>query len=314
MGLGSVKDNGGQTFLSIAGGFIWDRKAEETHKDYAVQEFEKADKTIGVRKGARYADITGRIVNVEFRTHKEYGENMNVTLDDGDDRYIISVSTNNRNCQDLMKALMVMDLSKDIFIKPYDFIGQDKKRAQGISFRQDGEKLNLKVEVPDEFKKEADWFKNTDKKKIKRFFEDLSDWFVAEIEETIIPNFKPLEKKEKKAEAEETEEDDVPNYEASEPKEPTKTKTKVEEPKNEPAAEPEKIAITPLRMKKVLREYIAENYEGKELPELSKEDLVKWYELCIAEEELPFSEEVSGNTTKNVVDNDDLEAELNKLL
>lgn len=311
MGLGSVREGGNQTFLSIAGGFIWNRKCDKTHPDYAEQTYVKSDKTEAVRTGAQYADITGRITKVEFKTHKEYGENMNVTIDDGEDTFVISVSTNNRNCQDMMKALMVMDLSKEIFIKPYDFVGADKKRAQGISFRQDGEKLSLKVEVPEEYQKDADWFKNTDKKKIKRFFEDLSDWFVAEIEETIIPKLKPLEEKTKKAsvETDDSEEDDVSGYDVSEPK--AKKNTIAKEEFKEEAKET--IAVTPLRMKKVLREYIKENYEGQDLPELNKEDLVKWFNLAEAEEELPFSEEEESQQSHEV-SGDDLEAELNKLL
>lgn len=310
MGLGSVREGGNQTFLSIAGGYIWNRKCDKTHPDYAEQTYIKADKTEAVRSGAQYADITGHVTKVEFRTHKEFGENMNVTIDDGEDSFIISVSTNNRNCQDLMKALMIMDLSKEIFIKPYDFVGADKKRAQGISFRQNGEKLSLKVEVPEEFQKDAEWFKNTDKKKIKRFFEDLSDWYVAEIEETIIPKLKPIEGKEKSTTSadEEEEQDDVLNYEESEPKVPKKSteKEQVEDKEGEPSP------VAPLRMKKILREYIKENYDGQELPELSREDLVKWYNLAVSEEELPFVE--SENTQSNEVSGDDLEAELNKLL
>lgn len=50
--------------------------------------------------------------------------------------------------------------------------------------------------------------------------------------------------------------------------------------------------MTPLKMKKMLREYIASNYsdEGYTLPNLSKEDLVKWYQLAMEGEELPFDE------------------------
>ena len=50
--------------------------------------------------------------------------------------------------------------------------------------------------------------------------------------------------------------------------------------------------VTPLKMKKMLREYIASNYsnEGYTLPNLSKEDLVKWYQLAMEGEELPFDE------------------------
>ncbi len=48
--------------------------------------------------------------------------------------------------------------------------------------------------------------------------------------------------------------------------------------------------ITPLKMKKFLREYIAENYseEGYTLPDLTKDDLSRWYKLATEGEELPF--------------------------
>ncbi len=59
-GLGSVSESNG-TFLSIAGGFIWNRKAGEDDPDFAKQEYVKADKSTGSRQGAQYADLTGMV-------------------------------------------------------------------------------------------------------------------------------------------------------------------------------------------------------------------------------------------------------------
>lgn len=317
MGLGSVKEGSGATFLSIAGGYIWDKKAEKTDPNFATQDYEKADKSVGTRQGARYADLTGKVVMVEFKTHQEYGESVNVTVDAGGERYVISISTNNRYSQDMMKALLKADMSKELFIKPYDFTGADKKRAQGISFRQDGEKLDLKnTDAPSQ---EAEWFKTTDKKKIKRFFEDLSDWYVAEVEASVIPGFAPLEKKEPKAKvvkpatAEEQEEQD--SYEQEEQEEEEEKKN-IFEKKNEErkvaSAATEIPVATPLKMKKELRAYIAENYEGQELPDLSKEDLVKWYALCVKEEELPW--DAVAAPQENEVSQEELDAQLSKLM
>jgi hypothetical protein len=315
MGLGSVQDSGA-VFLSIAGGFIWNRKADESDPNYATQDYEKADKSTGTRQGARYADLTGKVVGVQFKTHAEYGENINVTFDSDGERYIISVSTNNRYSQDLMKALLKMDLSKDLFMKPYDFVGADKKRAQGISFRQDGEKLDLKVE--DAPTQDGEWFKTAEKKKIKRFFEDLNDWFVAEVEEKITPQFKPLEPIEPKAKV------DAPKKEVkkdAKPEAPETEETEQEEPEVETpevveetsVAETAAPAVTPLKMKGALRNYIAENYPGKELPSLDKENLVVWYNLSLAFEELPFPAEGAANPDAEV-NEDDLDAQLNGLL
>lgn len=285
------------TFLSIAGGFIWDRKAGKDSEHYFEQEYERQDKTKGIRTGAAYNDLTGYVEKVEFRTHPEYGESINVSFDCGGTKYIVSISTNNRYSQDMMKALLLADLEKPLFMKPYDFVGQDKKRAQGISFRQDGEKLELKVEnAPME---SEEFFKSGDKKKIKRFFEDLNDWYVAEVSEVVIPKCKirptvakedveeaPIPKTEKKVTAKKTEE--------------------VKEEKTESKAK-----VSPLQMKKALRAYISENYEGEELPALSPDELTRWYDLAMAEEELPFdeeSEELAGEESE-----DDLDARLASL-
>ena len=183
-GLGSVKQGGRSTFLTVAGGYIWDRKAEASNANYATQEFNRADGTVGERAGARYADLTGLVSNVEFRTHPQYGENINVTIDANGEAFILSVSTNNRYSQDLMKALLNADLSQPLFVKPYDFVGKDKKRAMGISFRQNGEKIALRVEGSPS--QPGEWFKSAGSKNIKRFFEDLNEWYVNEVTNKVV--------------------------------------------------------------------------------------------------------------------------------
>ena len=186
MGLGSVNDNRRSTFLTIAGGYIWDRKADSSNANYATQEFNRADGTVGERSGARYADLTGLVTKVEFRTHPQYGENLNVTIESEGEAFILSISTNNRYSQDMMKCLLVADLTQPIYVKPYDFVGNDKRRAMGISFRQNGEKLTLRVEgTPTQ---ESSWFKTAGSKNIKRFFEDLNEWFVNEVTAQVVGN------------------------------------------------------------------------------------------------------------------------------
>jgi len=294
-GLGAVSEGNG-LYLSIAGGFIWNRKADASDPNYAEQTYVRADKTEGVRAGARYADLTGKVVGVQFRTHDDYGESINIKVAAGEDIYIVSISTNNRYSQDFMKALLKMNLEKPLFIKPYDFVGSDKKRAMGISFRQDGEKLDLKIENAPS--KEGEWFKTAQKKDIKRFFEDLNDWFVAEVEEKVVPLIVedlPETPKQGLGKASESvsREDDV------------ESKPKAKESKKAP--EVQGTEVSPLKKKKALREYIAENYPDNELPNLSKADLDAWYELCLAEEELPFPNEAE-------VSESDLDSQLGALL
>lgn len=184
MGLGTVNSSKRSTFLTIAGGYIWNRKAESNDPNYATQDFNRADGTVGQRAGARYADLTGDVSKVEFKTHPQYGENVNVTITSGGEDYILSVSTNNRYSQDLMKVLLNADLSLPLYVKPYDFTGKDGKRAMGISFRQNGEKIALRVEnAPSQT---GEWFKTAGSKNIKRFFEDLNEWYVNEVTAKVV--------------------------------------------------------------------------------------------------------------------------------
>ena len=284
MGLGTVVEKKNM-YLSIAGGYIWDRKAEAGSPNYATQDFNRADGTVGTRQGARYADLTAKVVDVEFRVHDKFGESLNVTTDAGGDRFIISVSTNNQYSQCFMKALLLMDLEKDLYIKPYDFTGTDGKRAQGISFRQDGVKIDLKeVETPKQFIKEKEFWKTSDKKKIKRFFEDLSDYFVGEVEEKICPQLTAGPAPVKKEVVAEKVQEVVQSDESASG---VTAEQIVEDSKP-----------SQIKMKKAIKAYISENYDDSEvMPKLSKEEVVVWYDLALAEEELPFpiEGEVSGS-------------------
>lgn len=297
MGL-EAPSNSNVTYLSIAGGFIWDRKQGSDHKHYAEQTFIRADKTEGVRAGAQYAALTGTVVGVQFKVHQEYGESINVTVDTSSgDRYIISISTNNRYSQDMMKALLKADLKKPLFIKPYDFVGNDKKRAQGISFKQDGAKLDLRVETPASFEREKDWFKTASKREIKRFFEDLSEWFVAEVEEKVISKMD--------SDLPTLEQDGLGAVESEGPSKPVKEKLE----KVKSAIKEESSTVTPVKMRRALKEYIAENYPGETLPKLDKDQLVEWYNLSQDEQELPFEDLSKGEMSQ-----DELDGELDKLI
>ena len=309
MGLGKVQEGGKNTYLSIAGGYIWDRKAEESNPNYATQEFDRADGTKGERKGAKYADLTGDVTGVEMRTHQQYGESINVKVTSEGENYIMSIGTNNQYSQSMMKALLIMDFNEPLYIRPYDFTDTKGKRSQGISFRQDGEKMDLRsLKLPNEFNKESDFWKTAGTKKIKRFFEDLSDYFVGEIEAKVIPQLDAMPKTEK-AEAPKTEAPKV-EPQKTEKAEAPKAEAKVEAPKVE---QDQKGAIeaearpSVIKMRRFVKEYITENYPDQTLPKLSREEVATWYDLALAEEELPFGE-------NNKVGDDELKDELKALL
>ena len=294
MARGAANDNKG-LFLTVAGGYFWNRKAETTDPNYAIQKFTFNEEE-KERKGARFGDLTGIITGVVFKTHEKYGQNINVTLEDGEEKSIISIKTdNNRYSQTFMKFLLKADLTKEVYMKPYDFVGNDGKLAQGISFKQGGVKINLRNDdVPF---KDAEWFKTASKKDKGRFFEDLVEWLVVEIEETVCPQF--ISNKV----------EDKPEVEQKEEAKPEVAKEEIEKP--------EVKKVTPLRMKKALKAYIAENYEGSELPTLTKEELVIWYNLSLEGEELPFvsfNEDDEPKADVSEGDLGDLDSQLDDLM
>jgi hypothetical protein len=186
MALGTeTQGEGNSTFLSVAGGSIWDKKQGADHPQYAKQEYTKVDGEIGVREGAKYADLTGTIVDVRIGEHDQYGQSIQVTFKSEEDRYIVSIGTNNRYSQDMMKMLLKVNVNQVVNMKPYDFVDKQKgTRVQGIVFKQNGEKIALRND--DAPFKDSTFFKEATKKQKSRFFEDLTDWFVDNVKSEVI--------------------------------------------------------------------------------------------------------------------------------
>jgi len=116
----------------------------------------------------------------------------------------------------------------------------------------------------------------------------------------LVPEYKP-----KNSGEEETPAEEVKGVEAR----PAATKLgvdfkkRLEEKKAEETSKSATNYPTPVpAMKRIIKEYISENYGADySLPDLSKEDLIKWYELAQAGEELPFDDTEAPTEEKNDV-------------
>ena len=303
-------------YLGIAGGKVWRKlddngnKITKDHPDYREQEYEFSGET-RVRSGAQYDNFTGTVFRVEIKDGN-YGEQLLVgMIDDKGDSYTFSLGTNNRNSQNFFSALLVMDFSQPLHIRPYDFEGRDAetkkpngKRVVGISFFQDGQKLDLSA-VEGVPKADDELYKSGNRKQIKRFFEDLNDWYVEQVNMKVVPRL--IENTPSKNNVSNT----IIKQGVNDSEIIKKNKSEIPS-KSTPNNE---VKLTPIKMKKAIREYIDENYgEGFSLPSGVKgEELRRWYDLALEGEELPF-QDFENDTQRAEVSSDDLKSQLINLL
>ena len=259
-------DLGNHTYLTVAGGFIWDKKADESDPNYATQDWVNSDGETKVRKGARYKDgIMGEVYKIDFTEHDEWGEFMQTYIKTTDGNFVLSLKMNARDSQSLMKCLFLVGTEGDLFLKPFDFEAKDSgKRLRGVSFKKDGVKVDLKAyEPPTEWS--YDSYKIAalkGKKQSKRWLEDYNDFLRSEVEEKIIPKL------------------DSRNAETQNEQKAHDNPADIKVDAETVVLEKEPAKITPLKMKKFLKEYISENYEGQELPTLTKNEVIEWYDLA----------------------------------
>lgn len=314
MGLGVITESG-TIFLAIQGGLVWDKKADANHAYYREQPFKTQSdaegEMTGKRTGAAYSDITGTIVNVEFQDHDKYGESIAVTMDDAEDnRYVVTASTNNRFGQDIEKALLTADLSLPVKIKPYAFPDKENKSriVTGCNIFNDGQKLELKPENMPQAKE--GFFKTATQKQKQKFFLELSEWFRGEIEETVIPSFKPLVKKEGKPAEKKPANNPAPANTGNDSEEVEDTNETQEETKPEVA---EVKPPSPIQMKKDIQAYSNENYEGRKIPVLAGDELKTWYKAVIDQDELPWNDDEEQGADASNVPATDINSQLDAL-
>lgn len=103
----------------------------------------RRDWAVGTKTGTKYelvhGGITGMIVGITFKTDGDYGNQMQIEMSDGE---VIQMSTSGRFGQDLLTKLPEVDLSKELFMRAYDYIPEGKTKASvGVSIKQGEDKI-----------------------------------------------------------------------------------------------------------------------------------------------------------------------------
>lgn len=139
----------GRKYLSIKLGHLFYPTTDAESKrarNYSTKITQDSKGNKYENEGLWFTGMETMIHDVRFHD-TQYGTNINVHLGDN---YVLSDKIDSRTGTMLMDLLPSVDLSKPVYIMPYDFQGTDNKRIRGILMKQDDVKLE-----PFYFDKEA---------------------------------------------------------------------------------------------------------------------------------------------------------------
>lgn len=114
--------------------------ATETTEGAIKREYETSDGKTGTKWETVYRDLSGLITNVDFYDG-EYGTLLQLTVEDGEEKTVLSVSTSSNFGEDLMKKLPNIDMKKPVKIVPFAFEDDNGKKKKGVTVYQNDVKL-----------------------------------------------------------------------------------------------------------------------------------------------------------------------------
>jgi hypothetical protein len=127
------------TYLSISLGKL--RKKTDAENPNAVKR--TSEKTGKDMYELVFAGLTGKIVGLEYKESKDYGNSLVVKVKDESDIYNVQISEESKYFSEFLTKYPNIDISKDIELKPYDFIPKgETSRKKGLVIVQNGEKLS----------------------------------------------------------------------------------------------------------------------------------------------------------------------------
>ena len=180
----------GARYLTIIAGKLSQKVSEDT--DGAIKREYDVDGNKGVKWELRYKNLSGFITWIEFK-QSDYGEMCIVTIEQNWEVDKLTINTDSRYFADLGRKISNIDLSKTVFINPYDF-EKNGKQIRWLDIKQDWEKIT-DAYYDWETKKTKKGFpavNDEDKKKYdkddwKMFFIQIKKYLKAEMEKIEFP-------------------------------------------------------------------------------------------------------------------------------
>ena len=125
------------TYLSVSDGNL-----VRQHKTANDRTTERVTKTGKLVFEERFRDLTGLIVNVNTREN-DYGKQWQLTFEDEDDTYIVSMPYSSRYASSFLKALPNINIEEPLRFMPWAMKDKNdvSKTVTGITMYQDSTKI-----------------------------------------------------------------------------------------------------------------------------------------------------------------------------
>lgn len=207
MGLGTFKQGGNITYLNVKNynknAVLW-QKTKQDDIRAVEREYEDKDGEKQVAYGVPFPDVTGLIKNLNFK-QGEFGEEFVITMSDNGESFQINIGISpikgSLYFKSFCSKLKNIDFSKEITLKPYDFITKEGKKQTGFTVKQDGNKIgnsyydtNTKKVLVKNYPTIENWSEST-KEDIEMYNIQLKSFYKKEVSKLKFPELTPQSSK-----------------------------------------------------------------------------------------------------------------------
>ncbi len=183
-----------ERYISIKSDGLFHEVVSKDTEGAKLRQYELKDGTKGEKWELLYKSVDNvKITNIRFED-SEYGENILLTLSDGENEVVWSENTGTNFGTDLMKKLPKVNFAEKVSIAPYAFKAENGKDKRGVNiyqvdklytfFYDNDKKEELhgfpKPQKAREDMKTADW---------KVYFLNVQIFLVDYIKENVVPKF-----------------------------------------------------------------------------------------------------------------------------
>lgn len=134
-----IKDTVGRYISIKADGKFHETVTKET-EGAVYREYETSSGEKGSKWELVYQKVEALITDIKFETG-EYGENLQITLTDGDEVVTLSENTSSSFGEDLLKKLPSINFSQKVLLAPYAFENEKGKTLKGVQVSQQSDKI-----------------------------------------------------------------------------------------------------------------------------------------------------------------------------